>query len=122
MIKHILIISIFFSLSSGLIAQEGAENSYILYCNTNQSEFQMMDVKNCDEISIRDSEFKVVSFVFKTKKKKTFNEVAVQGNQLTEECYALLDKMKDPKAFYIEKVVDSEGTPVDGYRKIMVTE
>ena len=122
MIKNLLCISILIGYSVYTYAQEGAENSYILFCNSNQSEFLFSDVKNCNEVSVRDSEFKVASFVFKTKKKKSFVKIAIEGNQLTEECFAAIEKLKDPKSFYIEKVVDADGTPVEGFRQIFVTD
>ena len=103
-------------------AQEDRENSYILICNTNQANFAFEDYANCNTVSIRDSENKVASFLFVGMKKSKRIEVEVEGDVLNEEAMAVLKKLKAPSKVRIEKVVDETGTPLEGFRELVLRE
>lgn len=117
-----LFFSLFLMISIGLVAQDDVENSYILICNSNQSSFILEDYKSCNTVSIRDSEHKVGSFLFVGMKKSKRIEIEISGDQPSEEALNIISKLKAPMRIRIEKVVDETGTPLEGFRELILTE
>ena len=119
---RLIIFSIFSVFALSTSAQEDVENSYILICGTNQSTFIDEEYKMCSTVSIRDSEHEVGSFLFVGIKKNKRIEIEIEGNQLTEDAINIIDKLKAPIKIRIEKVVDVTGTPVEGFRELVLSE
>ncbi|MEQ8324088.1 MAG: hypothetical protein RIC15_04205 [Vicingaceae bacterium] len=113
---------LFLMLTIQMVAQDDRENSYILICNSNQSEFSLDDYRECNYISVRDSENEVASFLFVALKKSKRIEMEIEGNELTEEALSILEKLKAPAKLRIEKVVDETGTPLEGFRELVIRE
>ena len=117
-----LFITLFSLISLLSVAQEDAENSYILICDNNQSSFIIEDFKSCNTVSVRESDYRVGSFLFVGIKKSKRIEIEISGDQLTEEALKILEKLTAPMIIRIEEVVDETGTPVEGFREIKLIE
>ena len=117
-----LFLSAFMVLSLSIFAQDDRENSYILVCNGNEASFSMDEFKECNLVSVRDSEHKVASFLFVALKKGKRIEMEIQGNQLNEEAISIIEKLKAPAKVRFEKVMDETGTPLEGFREIVIRE
>lgn len=106
----------------GASAQDDRENSYILVCEGNQPSFSLEEFKDCNHISVRESDNAVASFLFVAMKKSKRIEVEIEGDALTEEAIHIIEKLKAPARIRIEKVMDETGTPLEGFREIIIHE
>jgi hypothetical protein len=107
--KQISVVVIASLIFTSMALSQSQDNKDILICGSDKSAFTQSELENCSEISLKDSEAKVVSFILSIFHANTLIEMKLKGNSLDDASLLKLKEIGQVKKIYLEKIELEDG-------------